>query len=123
MGFRTGAIATVWETKVKKDTMVQARISTSRKNKSTDSYETDFSGWVSFCGTAAAKIAAGLNKQDRVKLGDVDVTNKYDKEKQTTYTNFTVWSCEPYENADKPSQTNEPQKEVDGGEPEDGRPY
>ena len=51
----------------------------SRKNKNTGEYETDFSGYVGFVGTVAAKKAAQLKEKDRIRLGDVDVTTKYDK--------------------------------------------
>ena len=80
MGFRKDAYATVWSVEVVSDTMTKGRISVSRKNKQTDEYETEFGGFVSFVGTAAAKKAAGLKERDRIRLGDVDVTNRYDKE-------------------------------------------
>lgn len=57
MGFRNGAYATIWEVKPVSDTNTKARISVSRKNKQTGQYETDFSGFVEFIGTAAASKA------------------------------------------------------------------
>ena len=90
MGFRKESYATVWSVETVSDTLTKARISISRKNKQTGEYETDFSGFVSFVGTAAAKKASLLKEKDRIRLGDVDVTNKYDKEKNVTYTNFKV---------------------------------
>lgn len=78
MGFRTGAYAKVWEVKPFSDTSVKLRLSVSRKNKQTGEYEQDFSGYVNAVGTAAAKKAACLKEGDRIKLGDVDVTTKYD---------------------------------------------
>lgn len=92
MGLRTGACATIWTSEPVSDTMTKCRISISRKNKQTGEYETDFSGFVSFIGSLAAKKAAGLKEKDRIRLGDVDVTNRYDKEKGVTYTNFKVFS-------------------------------
>lgn len=125
MGFRKDAFATVWSVETVSDTLTKGRISISRKNKQTDEYETDFSGFVSFVGTAAAKKAARLKEKDRIKLGDVDVTNRYDKEKNTTYTNFKVFSFEFPDssgNAAPPAQNNtEPQPQVDGGEVDDSR--
>lgn len=125
MGFRKDAFATVWSVETVSDTLTKGRISISRKNKQTDEYETDFSGFVSFVGTAAAKKAARLKEKDRIKLGDVDVTNRYDKEKNTTYTNFKVFSFELPDssgNAAPPAQNNtEPQPQVDGGEVDDSR--
>lgn len=94
MGFRSGSYATVWEVNPVSETMTKVRLSTSKKNKQTDSYETDFSGFVAFVGAAAAKNAAHLKEKDRLKLGDVEVTTKYDKEKKISYTNFTVFSFE-----------------------------
>lgn len=94
MGFRKDAYATVWEVTPVSETMTKVRLSTSRKNKQTDQYETDFSGFAAFVGATAAKNAAHLSEKDRIKLGDVDVTTKYDKEKKIQYTNFTVFSFE-----------------------------
>mgnify|MGYP001140866711 FL=1 len=94
MGFRNGAYATIWEVKPVSDTNTKARISVSRKNKQTGQYETDFSGFVEFIGTAAASKALTLKEKDRIKLGDVDVSNKYVKEKNVTYTNFKIFSFE-----------------------------
>ena len=92
MGFRTGAYATIWEVKPK-ERSTQVRLSVSKKNKETGKYEQDFSGYVLFVGTAH-KEAENLQKGDRVKIGDCDVTTKYDAKKNMTYTNYTVFSCE-----------------------------
>lgn len=94
MGFRKDTWATVWQVMPQSDAVTRCRISINRKDKTTGAYETDFSGFVSFVGTMAAKKAAGLKERDRIKLGDVDVTNRYDKEKNVTYTNFAVFNFE-----------------------------
>lgn len=94
MGFRKDAYATVWEVTPVSETMTKVRLSISKKNKQTDQYETDFSGFVAFVGAANAKNAAHLSEKERIKLGDVDVTTKYDKDKKITYTNFTTFSFE-----------------------------
>lgn len=94
MGFRNNTYATVWSVEAKTNTLTKCRISISKKNKNTGEYETDFGGYVSFVGTAAASKAAKLKEKDRIKLIDTDVSNKYDKEKGVTYTNFTVFSFE-----------------------------
>jgi len=94
MGFRTGAYAKIWEVTPMSDTSTKVRLSVSRKNKQTNEYEQDFSGFVLAIGTAAAKKAACLKEGERIKLGDVDVTTKYDKEKKVTYTNFKMFSFE-----------------------------
>lgn len=93
MGFRTGAYATVWEVKQGKGNYSDVRMSTSKKNKQTDQYETDFSGFVRFIGTAHQN-ASNLKERDRIKIGDCEVTNHYDKEKKITYTNYAVFSFE-----------------------------
>ena len=122
MGFRTGAFAKVWEVKPFSDTSVKLRLSVSRKNKQTGEYEQDFSGFVNAVGTAAAKKAASLKEGDRIKIGDVDVTTKYDAEKKTTYTNFKMFSFELDDGASAPKSGNtEPQPSVDSGEVDDSR--
>lgn len=120
MGFRKDSFATIWSVEPKSDTHTKARISISKKNKQTGQYETDFSGFVSFVGSAAAKKAASLKEKDRIKLGDVDVNNTYDKEKGISYTNFKVFS---FDMASE-SQPTEPQPAVDDGEiSEDRLPF
>ena len=122
MGFRTGAFAKVWEVKPFSDTSVKLRLSVSRKNKQTGEYEQDFSGFVNAVGTAAAKKAATLKEGDRIKIGDVDVTTKYDAEKKVTYTNFKMFSFELDDGGSSPKPSNtEPQPSVDSGEVDDSR--
>ena len=121
MGFRTGAFAKVWEVTPMSDTSTKVRMSISRKNKQSGEYEQDFSGFVLAIGTAAAKKAAGLKEGNRIKLGDVDVTTKYDKERNTTFTNFKIFSFEMADaSQNQQSQTaTEPQTNVDSGEIDD----
>lgn len=121
MGFRTGAYAMVWSVEPKTDTWTKARISISRKNKTTEEFEQDFSGFVDFSGTASAKKAAALKPESRIKLGDVDVTNKYDAKSGTTYTNYRIWSFESVSKATPTNNVTEPQPEVDSGEVNDAR--
>lgn len=127
MGFRTGSYATVWSVESLSDTKTRARISVSRKNRQTDEYEVDFSGFVDFVGTAAAKKASILKEKDRIRLGDVDVTNNYVKEKNITYTNFKIFSFETQDeiNGGASVSTNssypEPRRAVDDGEIDDSR--
>lgn len=92
MGFRTNSYATVWDIKPVSDTVTEIRISTSRKNRQSGEYEQDFSGFVRCIGTACATSAAKLQKNSRIKIGDCEVTTKYDTGKKTTYTNFTMFS-------------------------------
>lgn len=93
MGFRNGAYATIWEVKEGKGNYADVRISISKKNKQTNEYENDFNGFVRFIGDAGKKVQS-YKEKDRVKLGDCDVTNHYDKEKKVTYTNCVVFSFE-----------------------------
>ncbi len=122
MGFRTGAYAKVWEVTPMSDTSTKVRLSISRKNKQTGEYEQDFSGFVLCIGTAAARNAAKLKEGARIKLGDCDVTTKYDAQKKVTYTNFKLFS---FENADGDSSTEpdntSPQPTVDDGEIDENR--
>lgn len=117
MGFRQGSFATIWQVDPVKDTITKVKITTSRKNKSTGEYETDFSGFVAFLGTAAASKAAKLKEKDRIKLGDVDVTRKWDKEKQKEYINYNVFSFEMVDSKTASSPTTDTET-VDSGEVE-----
>lgn len=127
MGFRTGTYAKVWEVTPLSDTSTKVRMSVSRKNKQSGEYEQDFSGFVLAIGTATASKAARLKEGDRIKLGDVDVSTKYDKEKRVTYTNFKLFSFEIEDGSASGGHGGDdvaPQPEVDGGEIDDSRlPY
>lgn len=94
MGFRQDArFAKVWEIENKGNYHVVS-LSTSKKNKVTGEYETDFSNkFVRFIGTAHNE-ASNLKVGDAIKIGSCEVTNSYDKEKKTTYTNYLVYSFE-----------------------------
>lgn len=56
MGFHTGAYATVWEITETGSKFSKIRISTSRKDKESDEYVTDFNGFVSMVGDANKNI-------------------------------------------------------------------
>lgn len=116
MGFKNGAFATVWRTESISDTNTKVQISVSRKNKDTGEYETEFSGFVNFYGTAVASRAARLNEKDRIKLGEVDVTTRYSKEKNTTYTNYKVFSFEDADSKPSGSVEDDFGGDVDSGE-------
>lgn len=90
MGFRTGAWAKIWEI-TPGERSTKLRVSTSKKNKQSGEYEQDFSGFVTFAGTAH-KEAGQLKVGDRFQIGDCDVSSRYDKEKKKEYINFTVFS-------------------------------
>lgn len=127
MGFRTGAYAKVWAVEPKSDVNTKIRISISVKDKQTEEYRQEFSGFVFCLGSVAAKKAANLKEGDRIKLGDVDVSTNYVKETKTTYYNFRCFS---FEMADAPTHGSADvthdatQPEVDSGEiPDDRLPF
>lgn len=93
MGFRKDNWASVWSIEDGKNNSKRVRLSTSKKNKLTGEYEQDFSGYCSFYGTAAVK-AATLKPKDRIKLGDVDVTTWFNKEKNQEFVIYKVFDFE-----------------------------
>lgn len=118
MGFRTGAYAKIWDVSPMSDTSTKLRLSISRKNKKTGEFEEDFSGFVLAIGTANAAKAAKLSKGDRIKLGDVDVSTKYDRDSKTTYVNYKLFS---FDLSDAPAGDNAGrQPDVDSGDADDG---
>lgn len=93
MGFRANSYATVWSVESTRPNVTKVRLSTSRKNKQTGEYEQDFSGFCNFVGNCAVD-ALRLRERDRIRLGDVDVTSRYDKEARREYVNYAVFSFE-----------------------------
>lgn len=118
MGFRKDAYATVWKVESISPTLTKAQLSISRKNRDGE-YEQDFGSYVAFIGTSAAAKAARLTDKDRIKLGDIDVSTKYDKEKKIMYTNFKIFSFETEDEFNgnkatpKAEEKNEPELEID----------
>lgn len=90
MGFRQGNYAKVWGTTIyEKYTTVE--LSTSKKNKQSGEYEVDFqNNYVKFIGQAH-RDAVGLKRGDKIKIGECEVTRKYNKEKQREYIDFIVY--------------------------------
>lgn len=113
MGFRNGAYATVWEVRNGNGNWMDVKLSTSKKNRQSGEYETDFSGYVRFIGDAASK-AAYLGERSRIKIGECDVTNHYSKEKGVTYTNFAVFSFEEADGGGSSGSTGKQQSSGDG---------
>lgn len=89
MGFRSGVWAKIWEI-TPNERSTKVRVSTSKKNKD-GKYDQDFSGYVTLAGTAH-KEAGDLKVGDTFKIGDCEVTSRYDKEKKKEYINFAVYS-------------------------------
>lgn len=107
MGFRTGSYAKVWKVEPKNDRVTELRISVTKKNKESGEYEQEFGGYVRCVGASCAAKAASLAEGARIRLGDVDVTRRFDKEAQKEYINFTVFS---FENEDESGGDTEPQQ-------------
>ena len=94
MGFRQGGYMTVWSTEPSKSgSTTRVRLSSSRKNKKTDEYEQDFSGFCTFIGQAH-EMASNLKEKDRIKILECDVGTTYDKEKKVEYVNYKVFTFE-----------------------------
>lgn len=94
MGFRTGAYASIWSVEPNPaQPVTRGRISISKKNKKTEEYEQDFSGFVTFIGEANT-MARSLHEKDRIKICDCDVSTKYDKDKGVEYVNYKIFSFE-----------------------------
>lgn len=94
MGFRQNGFMTVWSVEPSKSgNTTRVRLSSSRRNKQTDQFEQDFSGFCTFIGDAH-KLAKNLQERDRIKILECDVGTTYDKEKKVEYVNYKVFSFE-----------------------------
>lgn len=118
MGFHTGAHATVWEIQPQTDSRTIVRISISRKNKTTEQLEQDFSGFVAFVGTANASKAAKLKERDWIILGDTDVQRIFNKEQGREYIYYTCFGFEVQDKTRKGNYSSEPRS----NEPADSEP-
>ena len=107
MGFRNGAYARIWSVEKGQGNYYVADMSTSRKGQDGE-YQKDWSNkFVRLIGGAAEK-ASSLNVPCTVRIGDCDVTNYYDKAKETMYTNYAIFSFMEDDNntgAEKKSST------------------
>lgn len=92
MGFRSGAYAKVWSAEQGKGNFTKVKLSVSRKQQD-GTYATDFNGFCTFIGNAHAK-ASKLKGDERIKLGDVDVSTNYNKEQHKEYVNYKVFDFE-----------------------------
>jgi hypothetical protein len=117
MGFGTGKFSKIWSLEDKGNYHI-AEMSTSKKNKDTDQYETDWSNkFVRLVGNAHSQ-AKSLDISKSVKIGSCEVTNHYDKEKSKEYTNYVIFG---FEDTDSNVSNSKPQtkatkepKEPDG---------
>lgn len=117
MGFANGRYATAWTDRNTNKVLnifekyAEVQMTTSKK-KQDGTYDTDFSGRCRFVGKSFEKIRRiDLREKDRLKLLEVETTNRYDKERKTTYNTYIVWDFETVENR----QLTAPQTEVVGG--------
>ena len=89
--FANNAWVKIWKCEKAQGNYYLAQMSTSRKNESGE-YETDWSdGRVRLVGTAATQ-AKKIKDGDRLQIANCGVTNTYNKEKKTVYTNYVVFS-------------------------------
>ena len=91
--FANGSYATIWQIKKIEEKYSEMRISTSSKDKTTGEYHQDFGAFVRFVGKAH-QDAQHLNERDRFKIVRCGVTNEYNKEKNTTFTNYVIFEIE-----------------------------
>lgn len=102
MGFKSNAYVKLWNLEKGKGNYYVAEMSTSKKMKDRNGnevmengkakYETDWSDkFVRLVGTAA-KQAENLKAGDSIQIDSCEVTNKYDKEKNTTFTNYVIYA-------------------------------
>ena len=113
MGFSKGRFARVWRVDDKGNYAV-CQLSTSKKNKDTEQYEVDFQdGFVKFVADAHKKITS-VDISDKgipIKISSCDVTNKFDKEKNKIYVNYTVFGIElsdEFNNGEKAGSATKP---------------
>lgn len=105
--FSVGSYAKIWEIKAIKEKYSDIRISTSVKDKTTEKYEQDFGSFVRMVGQAHQQVQY-LSEGDRFKILKCGVTNKYDKEKKTTYTDYVIFEIEAVDPADSIKASDNP---------------
>lgn len=121
MGFRKDAYAKIWKVE-KQERYTRVNLSVSKKNRDTGEYETEFSGFVNLVGDAHKK-AINLEENDRIKILSCDVTTRYDKASNRTFTNYTIFDWENAgTTAGEPKPTPTKQAEVND-DAEDDLPF
>lgn len=88
MSLRVGAYATIWEARNNNGT-VSVNLSTSRKDKSTGNYVTDWSGWMRVYADQDAMLQ--LPRKTRIVIDEFSVSNRYDKEAHQTNTYYSLF--------------------------------
>lgn len=120
MGFRTNAYAKVWKIEKGDGNFWVAEMSTSKKMKKDGKdvlkdgkpvYNTDWSNKFTRLVGTAAQEAEGISDGDTIKIGECEVTNKWDAEKKVMYTNYVIYSFEmPEDNGSKPAKSTSNQR-------------
>lgn len=119
MGFRVGAYGKVWSVDQAKGNFTKVKLSVSKKQQD-GTYATDFNGFCMFIGNAHAK-AAMLKGDERIKLGDVDVSTVYNKDQKKEYVNYKVFDFEFADGNDSKSGGQSSKKAADSN-PIEGNP-
>lgn len=90
--FSNGSYLKIWEEKRASDKYADVRATTSRKNANGE-YEQDFNGFVRLAGKAFTQYKNAGDKPS-LKIARCGVTQTYDKDKKTNFTNFLVFEFE-----------------------------
>lgn len=118
MGFRQadsegrGGFARIWSIDDKGNYSV-AKISTSKKRRDGDGYETDFQdGFVRLIGSAheKAKTLAITEKGFAIQITSCEVTTPYNAETKKGYTNYAIFAFNIPESNDSSSTTKNSKK-------------
>lgn len=113
MGFRQadsegrGGFARIWSIEDKGNYLV-AKISTSKKRKDGDGYETDFQdGYVRLIGSAheKGKTLTVTEKGVAIQITSCEVTTPYNAETKKGYTNYAIFAFNIPEGNDNSSTT------------------
>lgn len=118
MGFRQadsegrGGFARIWSIEDKGNYSV-AKISTSKKRKDGDGYETDFQdGFVRLIGSAheKGKTLTVTEKGIAIQITSCEVTSPYNAETKKGYTNYAIFAFNIPESKDNSSTTKSSKK-------------
>lgn len=94
MGFYKDNIGTIWSIE-DKGKFSTAHITCARKDKDTGEFKQEFNGFVTLSGTAYEKGKTLQIPKDKgviIRFGNGNVITNYVAEKNTTYTNYKLYS-------------------------------
>lgn len=121
MGLHNGAYAKIWSVQPGKGRFTTVRLSINKKQQD-GSYVQDFSGYCTFLGKAHAK-AATLKGDERIKLGDIDVGNSYDKEKNKEFINYRVFDFDLADGSQSSAPAAASSNPVESNDVDDDTPF